>query len=415
MMNKVWLKIFRMEILFAGIFLCGKALVSVNIGIDYSVNFKMIRITPLLLTAGICLLLVGIVFLSIPKVNNYLKTNKIFTYIIPMHIWIFLVLIGMELVLRVTVYNQPFGIVKTNWFGWVSPKSSFYVWGKEGFAITYYDGPPGEISTPFQGGDNIILLGDSFTEGLQVSNDNKFASVAEIVLREDGFNIDLHNLGRSGKALADYVYEIPGFQLFYHPIAIVIQLSESDFLESFNMSKANYFIRENSKIIDVFNKNKFNDNFIVSDVISNNFRLMLWEQYGKSRYDQMMKKPSPETDVSSAPEAFNISLAKQQMDLLIKASNGTPLIFVLIPHAPYISGDQIKMDDSKHENLKGFLSSYPQFILVDPLPEFQNLTSSGILPMGFINSPTPGWGHLNQMGNEVLGKLLAKRIEESLQ
>ena len=37
---------------------------------------------------------------------------------------------------------------------------------------------------PFQGGDNILVLGDSFTEALQVPNDQKFVSVAEIILRQ---------------------------------------------------------------------------------------------------------------------------------------------------------------------------------------------------------------------------------------
>jgi hypothetical protein len=70
------------------------------------------------------------------------------------------------------------------------------------------------------------------------------------------------------------------------------------------------------------------------------------------------------------------------------------------------------MNDLKHQNLKSFLSNYPQIILVDPLPEFQQLALSGHLPMGFFNSAQPGLGHLNRRGHEILGELLAQTIEE---
>ena len=99
------------------------------------------------------------------------------------------------------------------------------------------------------------------------------------------------------------------------------------------------------------------------------------------------------------------------MDLLLEAVNGVTLILIISPDAPYISGDHVEMNDLKHENLKVFLSNYPQITLVDPLPEFQNLALSGYLPMGFFNSTQPGVGHLNRQGHEILGKLLAQAIE----
>jgi hypothetical protein len=71
----------------------------------------------------------------------------------------------------------------------------------------------------------------------------------------------------------------------------------------------------------------------------------------------------------------------------------------------------VELNDLQHQNLKIFLSNYPQITLVDPLPEFQKLALSGNLPMGFSNSTQPGEGHLNRNGHEVLGKLLAETIE----
>jgi hypothetical protein len=71
------------------------------------------------------------------------------------------------------------------------------------------------------------------------------------------------------------------------------------------------------------------------------------------------------------------------------------------------------MADPTHEQLKEFIERYPEITIVDPLPEFQQLASSGRLPRGFFNSE-PGVGHLNKDGNEIVGRLLAKAVEQAL-
>jgi hypothetical protein len=110
---------------------------------------------------------------------------------------------------------------------------------------------------------------------------------------------------------------------------------------------------------------------------------------------------------------FNPELAKSQMNLLIDASQGVPLIIVLLPSAPYISGGKIEMTDPAHERLKDVIEQFPEVTIVDPLPEFQQLASLGYLPRGFFNS-APGEGHLNEDGNKIVGRLLAKSIEQVL-
>ena len=57
------------------------------------------------------------------------------------------------------------------------------------------------------------------------------------------------------------------------------------------------------------------------------------------------------------------------------------------------------------------LSTDARFERVRALPEFQKLASTGRLPRGFFNG-TPGSGHLNKYGNEIVGQLLAKSIEQ---
>jgi hypothetical protein len=414
-LNKIWLNLLRMEFLLTGFLLCWNSLFTIEIRTNYILHVTMSGVRRRLLAEGIFLLLIGIVILSIPRISVFLRKNKISAYLIPMHMWLALVVLGMEVVLRITIYNPPFNSVRTTWFGWVAPQGSFTLWGKEGYAITRFDGQiPGEIQTPFHGGDNILVLGDSFTEALQVPDNQKYASVAEIVLHQDGYNFDLHNFGHSGRTMADYVSKMQNYRTLYHPKAIVIQLTENDFIESFDTEKSNYFVAENSKIVDIVRTGKFKGKFLVADTMSSNFTFSLLE-HAKGRLSILMndrQDPTVQINESSTPQTFDVALAKQQMDLLIEAGNGETIILIITPHAPYISGDDVEINDLKHQNLKTFLSNYPQIILVDPLPEFQQLALSGHLPMGFFNSTQPGLGHLNRRGHEILGELLAQTIEE---
>jgi hypothetical protein len=412
-LNQIWLNLLRMEFLLSGFLLCWNALFNIIVHPNYSVDVVMPGIHRILLAEGVFLLLVGIVILSIPKISSFLKNNKISAYLIPMHMWLVVVLFGMEVLLRTTYYNPPLYSVQTTWFGQVAPQGSSTLLGKEGYAITHYDGQiPGEIGTPFQGGDNIIVLGDSFTEALQVPDDQKYVSVAEIILRRNGYNFDLHNFGRSGRAMADYVSKINNYRELYNPKAIVIQLNENDFIESFDAGKSNYFVAENSKIVDIIHTGKFKGKFMVADTMSNNFTFFLLEDV-KSRLGSIKAEQNLGSQTNERPttQIFDTNLAKQQIDLLLKASNGVKLILIITPDAPHISGNHLEINDVNQENLKAFLSNYPQIILVDPLPEFQKLALSGYLPMGFFNSTQPGVGHINRQGHGVLGKLLAQTIE----
>ncbi|MHC1783780.1 MAG: hypothetical protein AB9891_13670 [Anaerolineaceae bacterium] len=413
-MNKVWLRIFQIELLVVGtIFIFAKNFFSILIGADRIEQLERFKVFPILLILGILVILLTAVFFF-SRISLFLRSNKLLGYFIPLQIMLVGILVVMELVLRVTVYNQPVMNIQTNWFGSLPASDSYYLWGSEGYAVTKYDGLPGEIRTPFQGGENVILLGDSFLEGLQVSDDQKLASVAETMLRQDGYLIDLHNLGASGMSMADYVAYIPKYRELYQPAAFVLVIQDNDFIESFDNDKANYFIEDKSKIVETVSTNRMDDEYQVAETPYLVFRPILY-QYGRTRIEKMMADPVGGVDVGgSRPAEFNAALAKQQMDLLIDACDGTSLIILIYPHAPYISGDGIEMNDEKHETLRAFLSGYSEFTLVDPLPAMQELTEAGTLPLGFFNSPVPGAGHLNADGNKVVGQVLARAIAEVL-
>ncbi len=380
-------------------------------------------------------------FHVIPEAIHFLRTNRISAYVFPMLFWLILVLLGMEVLLRVTVYNQPLFFRQSNWFGSIPADGSFYLRGNEGYALTHYEGLTSEIATPYRDGMlDILLFGDSFTEGLQVPDGQKYASVAEMLLRQDGCEADIHNLGRSGTAMADYVSWLPGYRSLYQPGLIVVQLQPDDFIESFYVRQANYFVAEGTEIVGLVHRYDLSGEYVVGDALHWGYPTLMLMRFGSERLEQIeaqtgiadwlsvwnaflqgktrMERVDAQTITTandSTFDEFDVDLARQQVDLLLDAAGDVPVIVILFPHAPKISGDQIIWNDLEQGTLVEFFSQYyPQITVVNPLPEFQALASEGVLPMGFFNSPTPGWGHLNHRGHVVMGELLAETIVEAL-
>ncbi len=394
----------------------------------------------LTLVAGGVLVVLGI-YIGIKRMQNAATPEKIETtsrYFVQALAWCLLSLLVVELLLRGMVYSPPLRRDVTNWAGDIPGVHTFILWGKEGYGLTWYD-KWGALQTPYHDNkkdNNVIVLGDSQTECLQVPDSQKFTSVAETLLHRDGYNADLHNLGRSGLALADYVSWIPPYRDIYRPRAIVVQLTTSDFIESFQEGQFNYFVIEDNHELDLIQAYDLSAGFIQKARSKYRFGFQI-EELGYQRWYLMRDSsgrnqnfpadgnPSTETvnlqrlptvpgeDQNADAGAFDLALADQQMKLLLEASEGVPLIVVLLPSAPYISGNEIEMDDPAHERLVEFMKRYPEVTLVDPLPEFQNLAMAGRLPRGFFNS-SPGVGHLNEDGNQIVGQLLADAIARVL-
>lgn len=422
--RQIWSLILRL-----GLFLIGAYFLKSVFFDDKEIIWKTERIVRL--AVGIGLPIIGIV-ISLPKMIERLGISdrlEFFSrYSVQASIWCFLSLLLVELTLRVLILNPPLHRDVTNWAGDIPGIHSVVLWGKEGYAITQYE-KWGEIQTPFHDNkkdNNVIVLGDSQTEGLQVGDNLKFTSVAETVVRQDGYNLDFHNLGRSGLAMADYVSWIPAYEPLYYPKVIVVQLTMSDFIESFHEGQFNHFVVKDDNTIDLVHTYDLSSGFIQKARRKYDFAPQIRE-LGYQRWDLMWgairNTPGENVNLKADgnvlgkninPEIFTSGLAEQQMNMLIDVSNGTPLIVVLLPYAPYVSEDGIQMDDPAHEQLKEFFKRYyPEITVVDPLPEFQKLVSMGHLPRGFINS-SPGEGHLNKYGHEIVGRLLAKAIEQVL-
>jgi hypothetical protein len=385
----------------------------------------------LILTAG-TFLLGFILVVILPKVVQRFSTLEKFEgvsrYLVQASLCCSLSLLAVELILRSLIYNPPLRRDVTNWAGDLPGVHTLMLWGKEGYGLTQYI-KWGEINTPYHDArknNDVIVLGDSQTECLQVSDAQKFTSVAETTARRDGYDVDLHNLGRSGAAMADYVSWIPPYRSIYKPETIVVQLTMDDFTESFHEGQFNnFFLREDQKIgltqtydlsTGFIQKARIKINLVpqIKDLGARRWALLTQDTLlGAPAANEVSETSEDVPDENMNTGTFVPELADQQMQMLLEVSGDLPLIIVLLPSAPSISGNGILMDDPEHQQLKEFIERYPGITVVDPLPEFRELVSTGHMPRGFFNS-TPGSGHLNNYGNEVVGQMLAQAIEQVL-
>jgi lysophospholipase L1-like esterase len=406
-----WSFLLRLSLFFLGIYFIKSAVID-----ERGNGLSSGRI--LTFTVGVALSILCIV-ISLPWIGKgrFHKLETVSRYLLQASFWCFVSWFVVELILRSMIQNPPFRRDVTNWAGDLPAVHSFVLWGKEGYGITQYE-KWGEIQTPYHDNkknNDVIVFGDSQTECLQVNDDQKFVSVAETVIRSDGYDADLHNLGRSGLAMGDYISWIPPYRAIYRPRVIVLQLTTSDFTESFRKDMFNYFVLQDDGEMELVHTYDLSSGFI-QRAREGHYLPSQVEDLGLQRWQFLQGAIENVPDgnailVGTESEAFDPGLADQQMKMLIDASGGVPLIVVLLPTAPNISDGKIQMSDSTHEQLKEFIKRYPGITIVDPLPEFQKLASMGYMPRGFFNS-TAGVGHLNKYGNEIVGRLLAKSVEQ---
>src|ERR1051326_5473209 len=101
----------------------------------------------------------------------------------------------------------------------------------EGWGVSHWrdDGGRDRVPAP-QSAPRVLVVGDSFTEGLQVDDDEVFTGRLR--------RVEALNIGRSSDAIPDYVAFAAEYQARFRPAWTVVALGASDFAaDAFDSSK----------------------------------------------------------------------------------------------------------------------------------------------------------------------------------
>lgn len=340
--------------------------------------------------------------------------------------WTALLLLITELFIRFAIVSTPPFSSKVNGGG-------VEIYGIEGYGLVYYL-PNMEIATPYSGGDNIVTMGDSFTQARQILFWNNYSSVAEKELRSSGYSLDVRNFGYMASALPYYIGIGDGLIKTYHPRLVVIQLALNDFTgpRVFDRTVPFYFVKKSGQLIFTDQSKKDNRWGKLPERITSNpgfsfyFRSSI-ETLLDIRKGQNTVAPDEAprsagaTNSASTPAAANksddinkISMEStysQELSFLEAAYGDIPIIFILRPD---FSDKQQAFSYGKNlDLLVSLIEQRPSWSVIYLDSAFNKSFKKGISPIGFGNTD-PFSGHWNNRGHEIVGTLLAERIAEIL-
>ncbi|HZM50101.1 MAG TPA: hypothetical protein VFE68_06405, partial [Vicinamibacteria bacterium] len=139
---------------------------------------------------------------------------------------ILLALIAMELVVR-QVYHVPVALEPG--FGKIIRPGATVRWWKEGHGESHWTRfGLRRREIPDLSKTSVLVLGNSFTEALQVDDEHVFTSILEEKLRSGGVAESVLNAGRSGASAADYAALAPRNKDLFHMRWTVVQLIPED-------------------------------------------------------------------------------------------------------------------------------------------------------------------------------------------
>jgi GDSL-like Lipase/Acylhydrolase family len=154
---------------------------------------------------------------------------------------VLLALAAMEALVRLLADDHPsYDPV----YGWSYRSQTVVRRIGEGSAVSHWDADGVRVGPPAPAGAAPVLaIGDSFTEAMQVDDDETFTAVAQRALNREGIPMRLINAGRGSSSPADYVARAGLDLARFRPRWIVIQLNEGDLEgDAFDVGKT-HFVR----------------------------------------------------------------------------------------------------------------------------------------------------------------------------
>jgi lysophospholipase L1-like esterase len=258
----------------------------------------------------------------------------------------------------------------------------------------------------------VLLLGDSYTEGLQVARGRNFSHVAERALP----GVEIVNVGRSAAFPADYAAELASFDRLVGPDLIVVQVNDGDVREMLNPALMAEARREaasaGAPAPPAAGRGTRPGRWLLSHSALANFGRIRFAQLVEKERTRLSNKLGiggpryvERTTGPVDPRAAAI------LDSLYRVMRGVPrpIVFVYIPNLDYFASPPAPRYPERREFYRAF-AARNGVPLVDPTDAMLEAYRRTRQPLqGFQNSVL-GTGHLNARGHAVVGRLLAGAI-----
>ena len=334
---------------------------------------------------------------------------------------IVIVLVLMEVVLRFWIAS-PFHMVRDVELGLVGRPEARVVFSKEGYfrgRLNNLGLVDSEIGIGHQ--PTVLVVGDSYTEGLQVPMAHDFCSIAESLLT----GTRVVNGGASGRSPVQDVLAAERLAPKVGASAIVLQVSAGDLESLFSedqvhLERAEATNSEKWKIVVPSGYYRFTPEGRMKMKIISHSALVnaVWRRIellcGRETR-RLRRKWTRIPSTNGGDESKLFKEAAEGMDYLIgRLSRSSENLFLLyIPELQYLSSTRW----IKREDRRSFWVNYARsrkLRLIDPTDAlYQNYLKTGKVGHGFQNSVL-GEGHLNSIGHAIVGECLEQVLQEGL-
>ncbi|MFN2411563.1 MAG: hypothetical protein ABR535_00695 [Pyrinomonadaceae bacterium] len=290
---------------------------------------------------------------------------------------------------------------------------------QEGFAVSHFrgDGDRFTGAVNIENAPNVLILGDSFVEAVQVEDSHTMGAVIERLAAKESKPVNVHQYGWGGVSTATYLAIADAVKQRWNPQRVAVVFNGDDFSEislatgrfwrmEINAETLSYKVVPVQRIAERFDSQLERVGFTSTDVykLVNHSALLylVIEKY-------LLSKNSPDKNQNNENSAKDSSEQKIVTSIIVKAlkeAYGEKLLIIYIP--------QISVNSNKeYEPAENFLQSACENENVNFISTRNAMINKrdkeNLLSQGFFNTP-PGVGHLNQIGHEVVAEEIWKKI-----
>ncbi len=270
----------------------------------------------------------------------------------------------------------------------------------------------------------VLVLGDSFTEALQVDDDQVYTAVAARALQEAGLNVAVLNFGRSSASVADYIQWVGSCKSVFAPSWVVIQVQQQDFTEDAwktnkSVKSAAYFTRdtgsselrlvapaaEPKKEKDIVRRTMDrarNAVALFQFALRRVEELTLWVKREPPLFRAPVPKPPRATTNEEGWRAFPVA---EELDWLKKAYDGRVSLLYLSEFDPAHPGTP-----TPFESYLADLCAKRGIGFAATSTKYASLAGTGEAPFGFPNSNF-NRGHMNVVGHRLAAAALSDELK----
>jgi hypothetical protein len=284
------------------------------------------------------------------------------------------------------------------------------VWGVEGGGVSHWleNGIRDNGNGPVHPSQRLLVLGDSYTEALQVNDRETFCSLAEAELRAGGWSVELLNAGRANRSPADYVQLGPAYLQHFRPDRVILVLDAYDLSGDGWDEQRNHFAYQKGRLTVAAPlpdpPESAGDWLPLLRVLPEGLAGLASRRVGEFRQRWSLQPPLFEAGSPAPAEVERDGPVEAVVALLARTFGPRCTLVYIAPFQPWGQPQRTPLER------RFFAACREQSVDVLDLSEGHAwLRQQGRAPQGFANSRY-NKGHANRWGHRMIARVLARHL-----